>query len=166
MGRADRAERAIEAAAAIRTGRLARAEGLVLGEIGPGVPKRRAAALLGISVTALERWIRHGRLPVVRRPGGREEIDARALLDVFTEVRRLRGEEGASGRVVGRALARLETRGLPRRRLRPNTSAGELRRAYLESTPAERLREAAELSLGVTTLARYGARARARQAND
>ena len=165
MGRANRTERAIEAAAAIRMGRVARAEGLVLGEIGPGVPKRRAAALLGVSVTALQRWIRQGRLPVVRRPGGREEIEARALLDVVTEVRRLRDEEGVSGRVVGRALARLEARGLPRRNPRPNVSARELRRAYLESTPVERLREAAELSFAVTTLARYGARARARQAN-
>jgi DNA-binding transcriptional MerR regulator len=81
------------------------------------VPKRRVAALLGISVTALQRWIRSGLLPVVRRVGGR-------------------------------------------RNLPPNQSAEELRAAYLHSTPLERLREAAELSFAVTTLARYGARRR------
>jgi hypothetical protein len=34
-------------------------------QLGPLVPKRRAAQLLGISVTALDRWIDRGYLPVV-----------------------------------------------------------------------------------------------------
>jgi hypothetical protein len=171
VGRAERTERAIEAATSIRLAaaalddalavrRLRRAEQLVLREVGPSVPKRRAAALLGISVTALQRWIRSGRLPVVRRVGGREEIDARALLDVVEEVRRTRDEADDPRTPVARAFRRLSARGLPRRKLRPNQSAAELRAAYLGSTPPERLREAAELSFAVTTLARYGARRR------
>lgn len=171
MGRAERAERALEAATSIRLAasdvedaravrRLRRAEGLVLREVGPSVPKRRAAALLGISVTALQRWIRSGRLPVVRRAGGREEVDAGALLDLLEEVRRIRAEDDAARAPVSRAFRRLAARGLPRRKLRPNESAQELRGAYLRSTPVQRLREAAELSLAVTTLARYGARRR------
>lgn len=172
MGRAERTERAIEAATSIRLAatavddprvarRLRRAERLVLQEVGPSVPKRRAAALLGISVTALQRWVRSGRLPVVRRPGGREEIDAGALLDVVEEVRRIREAWDVPRAPVARAFRRLATRGLPRRKLRPNQSARELRAAYLRTTPVERLREAAELSLAVTTLGRYGARRRA-----
>lgn len=133
----------------------------MLREVGTSVPKRRAAALLGISVTALQRWVRSGRLPVVRRAGGREEIEAGALLDVVEEVRRIREEEDAPRAPVARAFRRLAARGLPRRKLRPNQPARELRAAYLRSTPAERLREAAELSFAVTTLARYGARRRA-----
>src|SRR5712691_2953827 len=158
MGRAERAEQAIEAATAIRLAaaapaddrraarRLRRAEQLILRGIGPSVPKRRAAALLGISVTALQRWIRLGRLPVVRRPGGREEVDAGALLEVVEEVRRIREDESVSRGVVACAFRRLAARGLPRPRLRPNQPAQELRSAYLRSTPVERLRETAELS--------------------
>jgi hypothetical protein len=171
MGRAERAERAVEAVTDIRLAaaavhdprakrRLRRAEGLVLRDVGPSVPKRRAAAVLGISVTALERWVRSGRLPVVRRPGGREEVDVRALLDVVEELRRVRDETPGEHRPVARAFARLAARGLPRRRLRPNERADDLRRSYLHSTPIERLRETAELSFAATTLAGYGARPR------
>lgn len=168
MGRAERAERAIDAAAELRLAaaavdderacrRLRRAERLVLWDVGPGVPKRRAAALLGISVPALQRWVALNRLPVVRRPGGREEIETGALLDLVEELRRGR-EEGASSRgAISRALARLEARGLPHRKLRPNQPATELRRAYERSTAAVRLRETAELSLAATSLAGYGA---------
>jgi DNA-binding transcriptional MerR regulator len=173
MGRAERTERALEVATAVRLAargvpddlaarRLRRAERLIRREIGPSVPKRRAAALLGISVPALQRWISSGRLPVVRRPGGREEVEARALLDLLEEVRRLREDEGVSHAVVGRAFRRLAERGLPRRNLRPNVSARELRQSYLSSTPVERLRETAELSYVATTLARYGAERRRR----
>lgn len=142
--------------------RLRRAERLLRREIGPSVPKRRAAALLGISVTALDRWIASGKLPVVRRPGGREEVEAGPLLDLLEEVRRLREYEGVSRGVVAEAFRRLAERGLPPPSLRPNTPSHELRSSYLASTPVERLRETAELSFAATTLAGYGARRRAR----
>jgi len=171
MGRAERAERVVEAVTDIRLAastvddpraqrRLRRSEFLVLRDVGPSVPKRRAAALLGISVTALERWTRSGRLPVFHRPGGREEVDVRALLDVVEELRRAGDDRPEEGRPVARAFARLAARGLPRRRLRPNERPDELRHAYLCSTPLERLRETAELSFAVTTLAGHGARRR------
>jgi hypothetical protein len=172
MARAERSERAMEAATAVRLAaryadderaarQLRRAERLLRQAIGPSVPKRRAAALLGISVTALQRWIAAGKLPTVRRPGGREEVDSDSLLDLVEEVRRLRDDESVSRGVVAEALRRLAERGLPRPRLRPNTPPRELRRSYLSSTPVERLAETAELSLAATTLAGYGARRRA-----
>jgi hypothetical protein len=176
MGRADRTERALEAATAIRLAaaalddqqaarRLRRAERLVLQEAGPSVPKGRAARLLGVSKTALERWIRSGRLPAARRSRGREEVEVTAFLDVLEEVRRLRGEDSAGPRVVSRAFRRLAQRGLPRPKLRPNQTARELRDAYQRSSPVERLGETAELSHAATALARYGAR-RHRGASD
>jgi DNA-binding transcriptional MerR regulator len=114
--------------------------------VGVGVPKRRAAAMLGVSVQALERWVRSGTLPVVRRPGSsRELIDAEALLLVAEEVGRLR-EEGVERGVLAEALRRLTAEGHLPRKLRPNQSAAELRHEYLHTTPAERLRAAAELS--------------------
>jgi DNA-binding transcriptional MerR regulator len=177
MGRADRVERALEAAAEIRLAaatvndqraarRIRRAERLVLRDVGPSVPKGRAARLLGVSTTALQRWIGSGRLPVLRRPHGRKEVDAAALLDVLEEVRRLRDEDGAAPRAISRAFRRLAERGLPRAKLRPNQPASELKSAYLGSTPIERLRRTGELSLAATTLARAGERARAAAGND
>lgn len=171
MARAERTERSVEAATAVRLAasdvgdqralrRLRRAERLLRAEIGPSVPKRRAAALLGISTTALQQRIASGKLPAIRRPGGREEVETAALLDLLEEVRRLR-EEGVSRGVLAEAFRRLARRGLPQGSLRPNTPPRELRRSYLATTPLERLRETAELSYAVTTLAGYGARRRA-----
>jgi hypothetical protein len=121
-------------------------------EIGVGVPKRRAAAVLGVSVTALDKWIARDKLPVVRRPGSsREQIDADALLDLAAEVTRLR-ESGETRRVLATAFERLAKEGKPRPKLRPNQSARELRQHYLETTPAGRLKEVAELSRVLTEL--------------
>jgi hypothetical protein len=129
-------------------------------EVGISVPKRRAAALLGVTVPALERWIERGRLPVVRRPGlARQEIDADAVFDLAVEVTRLR-ELGAQHGVLAAAFERLAERGAPRPKLRPNESASELREFYEQTTPLERLRIGSELSVVGTTLAARGAAAR------
>src|SRR5215211_3888416 len=163
MARALRARRLIDASVAIRRAartvdddairrHLRRAELRLRAELGGAVPKVVAARTLGVSTTALERWIKTGRIPVVRRPGGREEVAAAALFDIAEEVAEIR-QEGTSQGVLAAALRRLEERGLPRRRLRPNESARELRAAFRLTTPAQRLRETAELSLAVTTLA-------------
>jgi hypothetical protein len=128
--------------------------------IGVGVPKRRAAAVLGVSVTALDKWIAQGRLPVVRRPGSsREQIDADALLDLAEEVTRAR-EEGQTRSLLASAFERLAKQGRPRPKLRPNQSARELREHYLRTTPDDRVREVAELSRVLTGLAVQGAAAR------
>lgn len=121
--------------------------------VGVGVPKRRAATLLGVSVQALERWVRSGALPVMRKPGSsRELIDAEALLVVAEEVGRLR-ELGVERGALAEALRTLRAEGHLPRKLRPNQSAAELRHEYLHTTPAERLRAAAELSELASALA-------------
>jgi DNA-binding transcriptional MerR regulator len=121
--------------------------------VGVGVPKRRAAAMLGVSVQALERWVRSGALPVVRRPGSsRELIDAEALLVVAEELTHLR-EEGVERGALAAALRTLRAEGRLPRKLRPNQSAAELRHEYLHTTPAERLRAAVELSEVASSLA-------------
>jgi excisionase family DNA binding protein len=115
-------------------------------DVGVGVPKRRAAALLGVSVQALERWVRNGSLPVVRVPGSsRELIDAEALLVLAEEVTRLR-EQGQRRSIVATALRDLKAEGRLPRKLRPNQSALELRHEYLHTTPDERLRTGVALS--------------------
>jgi DNA-binding transcriptional MerR regulator len=138
--------------------RLARVIRQLRAGVGVGVPKLRAAALLGVSVQALERWVRHGDLPTARKPGSsRELIDAEALLLVADEVTRLR-EQGQNRGLVARALEQLVDEGRMPRKLRPNQSAAELHYEYLHTTAAERLRSAAELSTLAGTLARAGRR--------
>src|SRR5437667_12194835 len=71
-------------------------------EIGVGVPKRRAAALLGVSVQALERWIQRGLLAVARKPGSaRELVDTEALIVLLEEVDRRRDAGEDRGVVAG-----------------------------------------------------------------
>lgn len=140
--------------------RLGRVIGQLRQDVGVGVPKRRAAALLGVSVQALERWVASGALPVVRAPGSsRQLIDAEALLMLAEEVAYLR-EQGERRGVVAAALRRLEAAGRLPRKLRPNQSARELRYEYLHTTPAERLRQGIELSELAAGLAARGAGAR------
>lgn len=127
--------------------------------LGTGVPKRQAAAALGVTVQALDRWVAAGKIPVFHRPGSsRELIDAQALIALAAEAERLREQGGL--RVLARAIASLDERGRLPRRLRPNHSAQELRHEFLHSTPAGRLQQAVELSQVGAALA---ANARARR---
>jgi len=171
-GRAARIERALEQGVALarvseavsdprERRRLARVLRDLRREVGISVPKRRAAAILGVTVPALERWIERGRLPVVRRPRvTREEVDADAAFELAVEVTRLR-EQGAQYGVLAAAFERLAERGAAQPKLRPNESARDLREFYEQTTPVERLRIGAELSIVGTTLAARGAAARA-----
>ncbi len=55
-------------------------------ELGEAVSRRLAARVLGVSHTALERWIETGDLPVVYSSGGRMEVPVPALLDLHEAV--------------------------------------------------------------------------------
>lgn len=55
-------------------------------QLGATVSRRLAARLLGVSHTALDRWIRAGDLPVVYSPEGRVEIPVPALLGLYEAV--------------------------------------------------------------------------------
>jgi hypothetical protein len=52
-------------------------------ELGETVSRRLAARALGVSHTALERWIKAGDLPVVYSPSGRLEVPVPALLNLY-----------------------------------------------------------------------------------
>lgn len=125
--------------------------------LGPTIPKKKAAAVLGISVTALDRWVDRGFLPVVERPGSsRHELESRPLLELAAEVARLRLDGAVTrGRVApavkrlgwkpitaGRRVLRLDVAALPR----PNVSEQELVANFRSTTPEQRVREAAALS--------------------
>ena len=57
-------------------------------ELGETVSRRLAARLLGVSHTALERWIKASDLPVVYSSNGRVEVPVPALLDLYEAVER------------------------------------------------------------------------------
>src|SRR5688500_1399492 len=127
VGRAAEIERAVARAVALRrvkaavsdpveARRLTRIQRELRRELAFTVPKPRAAALLGVSVGALDRWIAAGRLPTVRKPGAaREEIDGDAVVDLALQVELLR-EEGVQRGVLAAAFERLAAEGKPKRR--------------------------------------------------
>jgi hypothetical protein len=61
-------------------------------ELGETVSRRLAARVLGVSHTALERWIKGGDLPVVYSFKGRMEVPVPALLDLYEAVEAERAE--------------------------------------------------------------------------
>jgi hypothetical protein len=57
-------------------------------ELGETVSQRLAARFLGVSHTALQRWIKAGDLPLVFSAGGRREVPVSGLLDLSERVER------------------------------------------------------------------------------
>lgn len=55
-------------------------------ELGETLSRRLAARILGVSHTALHRWIKAGDLPLVYSPEGRLEVPVPALLDLYESV--------------------------------------------------------------------------------
>jgi hypothetical protein len=109
-------------------------------ELGETVSRRLAASLLGVSHTALSRWIKAGDLPVVYNAKGRDQLPVAALLDLYEAVNRERGGGRRRRHVLeptmsrGRARARsMNTKDLVSEgATNANTSSGH-RRADLRS---------------------------------
>lgn len=59
---------------------------------GPTVTRAMAARLLGVSQTALDRWVATGDIPVLITPTGRHELPLRGLVDLIEAVRERRLE--------------------------------------------------------------------------
>ena len=55
-------------------------------ELGETVSRRLAARVLGVSHTALERWIKAGDLPIIYSTSGRVEVPVPALLDLYEAI--------------------------------------------------------------------------------
>jgi DNA-binding transcriptional MerR regulator len=130
--------------------------------VGSSVPKLAAARALGVSLTALDRWIDRGLVPVVRAPGSsRLQPESGPLLELLEQVQLLR-EQGRRGHLITAALRRLGRRPLgPGRCIlsaelaalpRPNVPAWQLQADAESTTPLERLEAVAELSEALTSL--------------
>lgn len=68
-------------------------------EVGPALSKAAVARLLGVTHTALQRWIARGDLPVVVRPDGRQGVPLPAALD-WAERTRASRQHGSRRRHV------------------------------------------------------------------
>ena len=100
-----------------------------------GIRKATAARMLGVSTNTLEKWVRRGRLAVIRDPStNRELVDIEAFVPLLVEVRGLRAA-GKSDGLIAAAIASLE-------RADPEyqTRFSELYGPSLEAVAAERLK--------------------------
>ena len=106
-------------------------------ELGETVSRRLAARLLGVSHTALARWVQGGDLPLVFSSAGREEIPVGALLDLYEAVNRERESGRRSRHLLEPAMSegRKRAREIRSQDLVPSDSmqAGGHRRAELRS---------------------------------
>jgi hypothetical protein len=141
-------------------------------DIGPSVPKSRAAAILEISLTTLDKWIDRGEFAVVRRgASSREEVQTAHVLELADYVHDLR--ERGLGRAVLATAIRLRQaatdQAKPRMGSRKYFPARDLdRRRELELTPGERVHQAIKLTrmatrIGASAFASEKATVRRRQ---
>jgi hypothetical protein len=68
---------------------IARVREFIERTIGPTVRAATAARLLGVSQTALSRWLEKGDVASVLTPGGRREVPLAEVLDLVEDARRL-----------------------------------------------------------------------------
>jgi hypothetical protein len=71
---------------------------------GPTVTRAMAARLLGVSQTALERWIATEDIPVLLTPSGRSEAPLHAVLELIEAVREHRAAHPADRQPLGAVL--------------------------------------------------------------
>jgi len=144
--------------------RLARMTRRRITDIGPSVPKMRAAKALGVTVPALDRWIARGALKTRESTtSSREEIDTLSVVDLAVDVASL-AESGRKRGLLAEALARRERmlagRGMGTRGFFADQQT-ERREELATVSAGERVAQAISLSKTATKIAVAGARARA-----
>lgn len=73
-------------------------------QLGPTLSRSRASRILGVSQTALDRWVQTGRLPVVTTPRGRHEVPRQVVIELRESIDRLKSK-GVTRHPLGAALA-------------------------------------------------------------
>jgi len=58
--------------------------------VGPTLSRSRAALILGVSQTALDRWVAAGQIPIVLMPGGRREVPRQFVVELRESIDELR----------------------------------------------------------------------------
>lgn len=115
--------------------------------VGPTVPRAQAARVLGISQTALDRWVAKGEISAVMTPRGRREIPLSELVELLEEVDQARHD--SRGRPLAQVIRERQRRSreaidlerlLPRQRRRTHR-VPELHALAYHRLVAERLDE-------------------------
>jgi chorismate mutase len=73
--------------------------------LGPTLSRSRAAHVLGVSQTALDRWVAVGEIPVVLMPNGRREVPRAVVIELLESIEELR-QAGKERHPLAAALAR------------------------------------------------------------
>jgi hypothetical protein len=97
--------------------------------VGPTVGRAASARLLGVSQTALDRWVARGAIPVVLTPAGRSEVPTGALLDLLDAL----AERPDRGRHPLAALLRSQRPSAPAASQPPARGADDHRTAELRA---------------------------------
>lgn len=71
--------------------------------LGPTLSRSRAAHILGVSQTALDRWILAGEIPAVPMPNGRREVPRQVVIELLESIEELR-RAGRQRRPLAAAL--------------------------------------------------------------
>ncbi len=71
--------------------------------LGPALSRSRAARILGVSQTALDRWVAVGRIPVLLTPTGRTEVPRQFVIEVREAIDELK-RRGKEHRLLAAAL--------------------------------------------------------------
>jgi hypothetical protein len=61
-------------------------------QLGPSLTRSRAARLLGVSQTALDRWVAAGRVPTIVTPAGRREVPRQFVIELREAMSKLLAE--------------------------------------------------------------------------
>ena len=116
-------------------------------QLGPALARGTAAGLIGVSQTALDRWVTSGEIPTVISPRGKVLVPTPVVLDLIEEVRSRGDERHPLAAAIGMqrrraAQARRQVRRKLDRRLEgplEGHGAPELRSLALHALVAERL---------------------------
>ena len=95
LRRAERIPAAASDVAAVRRDLEAR--------VGATLSRSRAALILGVSQTALDRWVAAGQIPIVLTPGGRREVPRQFVVELREAIEEMRGR--GHGQPLAAALA-------------------------------------------------------------
>ncbi len=73
-------------------------------QLGPTLSRSRAGRILGVSQTALDRWVDSGEIPVVMSPRGRHEVPRQVVIELRESIDRLKSK-GITRHPLGAAIA-------------------------------------------------------------
>src|SRR3954449_2608955 len=76
--------------------------------LGPTLSRSRAAQILGVSQTALDRWVAAGQIPILLTPAGRRQVPRQFVVELREAIGELRGKSSRRHPLAAALAARRE----------------------------------------------------------